>query len=818
MSPFQGKSIICPVEPRSLRLLEFDKIQARLDAHCASSLGRDIVARLGPTSDGRKVREALAQSSQARAFLEMGKNAPFGGIVDITEHLAKARIGSVLDAEPLLQVANFARGSRRLKESIATTEAASLQFLHGHARLIVPHAEVEDAVLDAIDANTNEVKDEASLRLRKARRNTRQTESDIKTKLRQMLTDPNIQPLLQDVFVTVRDNRYCLPVKSDCRGRFPGIVHDRSASGGAFFIEPQAVVEMNNRLRELAMEERAAILEVLRELTAKVAAAASDLAAALGACAQLDFAFAKARLSLQMQGVEPVIADPAERGGYLLKGARHPLVENCVANDIVLGDGSAIATGEDYDVMLITGPNTGGKTVVLKTLGLLTCMAACGLHLPVESGSWLAIPRAVFADIGDEQSIEQSLSTFSSHLKQIIHILSKAQRGDLILLDEIGAGTDPDEGAALAKAVLRALQRRGARVVATSHYGELKQFALGSERFVNASVEFDTASLRPTYHLRIGVPGASNALDIAARLGMPQELVQRARRYLGRDRESADAAVQRLEETQRELEQQTVDTRRERDEIAKIRKEYEKKLHQVQAQADAQLAQAQLEAGETVERTRAESDAILKELRGAGRESKQTEEARKRLKTLHERVTMEQKNQVERLVASRRPKTPEPEPEEPLDLSQFPFVGDMVKVRSLNREGILLSAPGEDGRVSVRVGALKVQLSARDIEAVAQSRPTVGGVAAIRLRKAVSVPEEMNFIGKTVDETMPDLEKYIDDALLADVDRVRIVHGRGSGALRTAIHKWLKTQNAVREFHLAPMNEGGEGATIAELK
>jgi DNA mismatch repair protein MutS2 len=438
-------------------------------------------------------------------------------------------------------------------------------------------------------------------------------------------------------------------------------------------------------------------------------------------------------------------------------------------------------------------------------------MAACGLHIPAREGSRLAIPGAIYADIGDEQSIEQSLSTFSSHLKQIVHILRRAGAGDLILLDEIGAGTDPDEGAALAKAVLRALARRGARVLATTHYGELKQFALSAERFKNASVEFDSKTLRPTYHLRIGVPGASNALDIAARLGMPPELVQRARRYLGKARAEAETATQRLEETQRELEEQRLAAARERAEAERLRRDYEKRLAKLEDRLDKEIEDAQREAAQTVRQAQDEANAILRELRNAssgGRESKQTEDARRRLKTMRERVEAETSQKVPRAVTpSNEKRLPDP----------FPQNGDTVLVRSLNREGILLSQPRQN-KVEVRVGALKMQVNAHDIEVTEQPKITAGGVAAIRLSKALTVPEELNLIGKTTDEALPELEKYLDDAVLAEADEVRVVHGRGSGALRAAVQRILSRTRAVREFHQAPPHLGGEGATIVVLK
>lgn len=820
------------METRTLRLLELDKVIAKLDAQASSAPGRARVAALSPVSRADEARKRLAQTSEARRFLASGAQPLFGGLSDVGEQLKRAATGALLEAEELLAVALMASAARRLRELVLGREADDYPLLHRRVHWLVPHPEIEKAITSAIDEATGEVKDDASVRLLKARRAMRAAQNDIQERLRRMLSDPNVQPALQDAFVTMRGGRYCLPVRSDRRSQVPGIVHDRSGSGGALFVEPQAVVELNNRIRELASEEREAVLEILGNLTARVGAAQSDLTALLEAAGDLDFWFAKARLSLAMSGIEPVLDDDPKQSGLCLLQARHPLIENPVPNDIYLGTGDwGLGTGEAnsgqldeaetpvssfqppvsaFDVLLITGPNTGGKTVVIKTLGLLTLMAACGLHIPANEGSRLAIPGAIYADIGDEQSIEQSLSTFSSHIKQIIHILRRAGAGDLVLLDEVGAGTDPDEGAALAKSVLRVLSRRGVRVLATTHYGELKQFALSAERFKNASVEFDTQTLRPTYRLRIGVPGASNALDIAARLGMPPELVQRARRYLGKARSESETATARLEETQRELEEQRLAAARERAEAEKLRRDYEKRLAKLETRVGKELEDAQREAAQTVRKAQDEANSILRELRGAssvGRESKQTEAARTRLKTLRERVDAGLDKKIPR--ASPLPATPRlPSP--------YPKNGETVRLRSLNREGILLSQPHQN-KVEVRVGALKVQVAAHDVEVVEQPRITAGGVAALRLSKAVSVPEELNLIGKNTDEALPELEKYLDDAILAEAEEVRIVHGKGSGALRAAVQRFLSRTSAVQEFHQAPPHLGGEGATIARL-
>ena len=808
--------------PRVLDRLELPKILSRLEELCACDLGRARVRALTPTNQNSEAHARLALTSEARHFAQTVRSPPFGGLSDVSSPLQAASIGSLLDAAPLLNIGRAAEGARRLRASILSLEEhrdAEFALLIGLADQIIPRSDVEKTVFDAIDDNA-EIRDDASLDLLKARRGIRQTQSQIQTKLRAMLSDSRLQGHLQDQFVTVRDGRYCLPVKAESRASVPGIVHDRSGSGNAVFVEPQAVVELNNRLRELAADEKEALLEVLRTLSAYVGGAAEDLRASLNAAGELDFAFAKARLSQQMDGRAPRLRDDVT--GWRLNDARHPLVESCVPNDIRLGDESAVTERGDFDVMMLTGPNTGGKTIVLKTLGLLTAMAGCGLHLPVEEDSWLHLPPQIHVDIGDEQSIEQSLSTFSGHLKNIIGILETVKMGDLVLFDEIGAGTDPDEGAALAKATLRALSRRGARVVATTHYGELKQFALSALRFENASVEFDPISLAPTYHLRIGVPGASNALDIAARLGMPSDIIARSRKYMGRERVENEAAAQRLEETQRDLTQQAEDARRARAQAEDLKRDYERRIANVEREKEKAIADAKREARELVENAAREADEALRELRKAAREgggrgeNKGTEQARTRLRDLREEVV-----KFEGQGAAPAPQTPAPHPSivrgrlraRPKPERTF-NVGDLVRVKSVDREGEVVSV-GED-KAEVRVGAMKISVSWNDLDA-AKKVAGVGGIGSIQARKGYVVPDELNIIGKRVDEAYEELEPYLDDAVLAGKKTVRIVHGRGSGALRGAVHEYLKTVRAVKSYQLAEAAEGGDGATVVKL-
>ena len=808
---------------RALERLELPKVLARLESLCACELGRVRVREIVPSNQNEIARAALKLTSEAKTFVQKVRYPPFGGLSDVSESLKIASIGALLDPQPLLSVSRAAEGGRRLREtlfSVSDDLADRFDGLFDIAERIVPRKDLEKAISDAIDDN-GEIKDDASLDLLKARRNIRATQNQIQTRLRGMLSDSRVTPHLQDAFVTVRDGRYCLPVKAESRGSVPGIVHDRSSSGNAVFIEPQAVVDLNNRLRELDGEEKQAISDILRTLSALVGGAYEDLRPSLDAAGDLDFCFAKAQMSLNMNALEPILRDEIQ--GCNLKAARHPLVENCIANDIKIGDESAATERGDFDVMLLTGPNTGGKTIVLKTLGLLALMTGCGLHIPAERESWLHLPPQIHVDIGDEQSIEQNLSTFSGHLKNIVGILKSVQANDLVLFDEIGAGTDPDEGAALAKAVLRSLSRKGAKVLATTHYGELKQFALSAGGFENASVEFDPVTLSPTYRLRIGVPGASNALDIAARLGMPPELVQRARRYLGRERVEAEAANQQLEATQRELSEQTDEARRAREEVERLRRDYESKITRFELERGREIERARREAKQIIDGAAKEADAALRELRNAARggqggENKGTEAARARIRALRESTNVSNPN----------PKTAAPEAEtaslapKPSNFGTFAApraaeafkVGQIVKLKTLDREGEILRL--ENNRAEVRVGAMKIEVKFADLEATS-SGGNVRGVATIQARKAWSVPPEIKLIGLDTVSALEELEKYLDDAVLAGMKEVRIVHGRGSGALRTAVHRFLKGNRAVDDYELASQNEGGEGATVVKL-
>lgn len=792
------KSTFDPSHAR--KVLELDKVLALLEQQCASELGRALVAALEPVHERSKVLLRLRETSQTAAFLRSGKTPVFGGICDLKSILALSHKGFLLEPSQIGKVGRFVEGARRLGESLREADPQTHSRIFQLSKDIITLQVLEKAIFNAIDINNDAIRDNASVRLLKARRAISAAKDQIQERLRSLTGDANIQPHLQDNFVTIRNGRYCLPVKSESRSAVPGIMHDRSASGGAVFIEPQSVVDANNRLREWESEEREAVEEILRDLTLQINEAYPHLKRTQKAAGKLDFAFAKGRLSIRQIGVEPLLSESPQT---YLREARHPLIENPVPNDIILG--------EDFNVLLITGPNTGGKTVVLKTLGLLTLMAACGLHIPAAPKSTLWIPEQVFADIGDEQSLEQSLSTFSAHLKNVLRVVQNVNEGDLVLLDEAGAGTDPDEGAALAKAILRHLSRRKALVLASTHFGELKRFAISAQRFENASVEFDERSLRPSYHLRIGVPGSSNALHIARRLGLPAELVDRAKRYLGEQYAISEDATRQLEATGRELREQQIALEQSRAEAEKTQREYQRKIKQIEREKAQLLEQSQQQMAELIAQTQQESESILHELRKQHKESKATETARGRLKTLREKVLQQLPRKSTFDVADAK-STFEEEPESAAENQVR--VGELVHVKQFNREGEVLSPPGADGKIEVRIGAMKMRLEPVQIKSLRERKDKS---VHINVAAPLAASEEINLVGKTADEAIFLLEKYMDDAILAGLKNVWIIHGRGTGALRTAVRRWLKSHSAFSNFDYAPIAEGGDGATVVHL-
>ncbi|MDH7479287.1 MAG: endonuclease MutS2 [Syntrophomonadaceae bacterium] len=795
---------------KTLDKLEFNKVIARLKDCCASALGVEKALALTPGSRLTEVTEALSKTTEARDFLRREPSLPLGGIFDIRGHLWKAEKGGVLEPAELNQVASTLRASRRLKKLLTgeppnpgrTARTGIGPFLAALAGQLGSFPQLEESVAAAIDEE-GEIKDTASPELRRLRRQINQLQLGIKEKLEQIVRQPELQKILQEPIVTIRRDRYVVPIKRECQHQFAGIVHDHSASGATAFMEPMAVVRMNNELRRLEAEEEREVERILRELTLLVRSVAAEAGQTLEALAELDFCFAKGRLSLLMNGGEPEI----NTGGWVnLVQARHPLIPGRVVP-------ISIHLGKDYQILIITGPNTGGKTVTLKTVGLLCLMAQAGLHLPAEHGTSLPIFREVFVDLGDEQSIEQSLSTFSSHMTNIIEILGQADRDSLVLLDELGAGTDPTEGAALGMALIEHLLSRGIKAIATTHYSELKVFAYKREGVENAAVEFDPETLMPTYRLRIGLPGRSNAFEIASRLGLDPQIVENARQFLTREELQVADLLQNLKESHLKTEEE----RRRAELLSRNAQNLEAELKRRQQDWKEKegrlLRQAQEEAVEIVRRARLEADGIIKQLRqlaksepGPREVERAAASAREQLSKLQGRHYQEWQQAPQLLSPGRADFKP----------------GDAVFIPRLNQKGQVLSDPSPSGEVQVQVGILRLNLSQSELmpspqqeKATPASSPAVGKLMA---EKSRAISREVHLRGMLVDEALNELEKYLDDAYLAGLTPVYVVHGKGTGTLRTAVRQYLSDHPWVLGFRPAEAHEGGLGATVVELK
>ncbi|MBX6377731.1 MAG: endonuclease MutS2 [Clostridia bacterium] len=801
------------MDERTLQVLEFDKVLAMLAARVHFGPAEELALALRPATDAATAARRLAEAAEARGILERDGQVPIGDLADIRRAVRVASRGAVLPPEDLLAVAGIARAARRLR-SFLEERAARAPLLAGLAAGL-PDLSLLAAEIDRCIADDGQVVDAASAALASARRALRAAQARVRERLEALVRAPEMQSVLQEPIVTVRGDRFVVPVRVEQRSRLPGVVHDQSGSGATLFVEPLAVVELNNEVRRLAMREAEEVERVLAALSRRVAGAAAALDEAVAILAQLDLAFARGELGLEMEGEVPELN---EDGVVELRRARHPLLTvPPVPIDLRLG--------LDFDTLVITGPNTGGKTVSLKTLGLLTLMAQAGLLVPAAAGSRMAVFRQVFADIGDEQSIEQSLSTFSSHMTHIVHIVRTAEPGALILLDELGAGTDPDEGAALAMALLSHFQARGMRTVATTHYSELKTFAYERSRVENASVEFDAETLAPTYRLVIGVPGRSNAFAIAARLGLPDAILEEARRLLGRPQRDVAAAIADLARQEAALEEERRRAAAAREAAEAARAAYEERLAALRQREGTVLEEARREARDLVRRAKAECDALLRQAREAAQAGAlpQAERVRQRL------------NQLRRELEA-----PAEEPPSGGKAPQGLEAGDAVLVRSLGQRGHVLTPPGPDGRVVVQVGALRVEVPAVDLARVEETRspaggrprgraegtvagdgagpPAAGGWQQLGLQRSRLVSPEIHLRGLTVAEALERLEKYLDDAVLAGLDEVRIVHGKGTGALRQAVAQWLQQHPRVAEFRLGGPGEGGDGATVARLR
>jgi DNA mismatch repair protein MutS2 len=843
------------MDERTLRVLEYEKVLELLADCAASSLGKERARRLQPETRAEQIRARLQETSEAAAAISRYGTMPLGGLTDVTEPLKKGRALVPLAGTEFLAVAALIRCGYRMREYFEEAEdlAPGLYLLAGQ---ISDQMRLHDEIERVLDED-GEVRRNASQELSHLHSRQAILENRARDRMDGIMRAAAARELLQDPVIVQRERRFCLPVRSDRQSLVPGIVHDRSDSGATLFIEPMEIVQIGNELREIEIEIGNEIKRILRELTEHVGAASTELLRDLGHLTMLDFISARGRLSRSMEGMAPLVR---EDGVVSLRQARHPLLRgNIVPIDFWIGD--------EFDTLLITGPNTGGKTVALKTVGLLTLMAQAGLHIPAGPGSETNVFEMIWADIGDEQSIEQSLSTFSSHMVQIIKIISRADawrrraqsqprgadrpgrpesqsqpRGAdrpgrpesasgtaaptrseptrerlncLVLLDEVGAGTDPAEGAALGQAILEELHETGCRTVASTHYNDLKVFAYANDGMENASVEFDIKTLKPTYRLLIGQPGSSNALEISQRLGLPKRLTKAAREFLGGERVSVEDALKEMRQSHQDLERERQQTAKAERNLEKLRREYETSLQKLEAERAEQMEEGYERATQIVRQAEEQAREIIAELQRQPRQSKVTEEKRQQVARLREKIEKEA-----------RAATAVPSPPAPAASSAAPSlegtatsrpatvrnpeIGDKVMVHSVGREGRVVEQQ-RDGSYLVEVGRLRVEASLADVEVI---EPVVSEdarrlAAAMQMRKGADFEPEIDLRGTTVDEAITELEKYLDDAALAGVAEARILHGKGTGALRQGIQKFLRSVKAVKSFAIAPYRRGG---------
>ncbi|KOO46884.1 endonuclease MutS2 [Priestia koreensis] len=786
------------MQPRIFRVLEFDKVKEQLANHVASSLGREKVANLIPSTNFEEVVTFQEATDEGVTVLRLRGNVPLGGLVDVRPSVKRAEIGGTLSPNELLDISSTIYASRQMKkfiEEFVSAEEMELPILETLIEQLTPLPHLEQTIKHSIDDNGT-VLDGASDKLRGIRQRLRTTESRIREKLDSLTRSSSAQKMLSDAIVTIRNDRFVIPVKQEYRGNYGGIVHDQSSSGATLFIEPQSVVTLNNELQEARVQEKQEIERILIELTREVAEAAGELRLNVNVMAELDFMFAKAAYSHKIKASKPKMNDE----GYIkIAKAKHPLIaaDNVVANDIELG--------KDYTTIVITGPNTGGKTVTLKTIGLFTLMAQSGLQIPALDGSEMTVFQNIFADIGDEQSIEQSLSTFSSHMVNIVDILKNVDDKSLALFDELGAGTDPQEGAALAISILDEVYQRGARVVATTHYPELKAYGYNRKGVVNASVEFNIETLSPTYKLLIGVPGRSNAFEISKRLGLQSEVIDRAKGYIGAETNKVENMIASLEDSTRQAEQEREDAKDYREEAEKLHRELQQQIIQFNEQRDRLYEKAEQKAAQTVEKAREEAEEIIKQLRQMSRDQqasiKEHEliDARKRLD-----------DAVPTLKKSAKKKAP-------VKKQNTLNPGDEVRVVSFGQKGTLIEKVS-NSEWQVQMGIMKMKVKESNLEYVSSPAPVETKPLATVKGKDYHVSLELDLRGERFENALMRVEKYIDDALLAGYPRVSIIHGKGTGALRQGVQEYLKNHRSVKKARFGEASEGGSGVTVVEFK
>lgn len=787
---------------KALKTLEYNKIIEKLVAHASSPTGQEKCRELTPFDDLETINTLQQQTAAGLSRLFKKGNISFGSAKDIRPSLKRLEIGSVLGSGELMVIASLLENANRVKaygrhERVDEPDDCLDIFFQS----IEPLTPVSTGIRRCILAE-DEISDDASPKLRSIRRQMKQLGDKIHTELNKIVSG-SAKDYLQDSLVTTRNGRYCIPVKSEHKNAVSGIIHDQSSTGSTVFIEPAAIVKLNNDIRQLEVKEAEEIEVILANLSELCAPHIEALSTNFRVLTELDFIFARAALAMEQNASMPVF----NTKGYIrLKKARHPLIDK---KKVVPID---VSLGGDFHLLIITGPNTGGKTVSLKTVGLLTLMGQAGLHIPTMDQSELSVFEEVYADIGDEQSIEQSLSTFSSHMTNVVSFLEKADYKSLVLFDELGAGTDPTEGAALAIAILSILHKRQVRTMATTHYSELKMFALSTPGVENGSCEFSVETLSPTYRLLIGVPGKSNAFAISSKLGLPEYIIKKAKEQLTEEAESFEDVITNLEQSRVTLEKEQEEIARYKKEIASLKEALESKQEKLDARKEKIIQQANEEAKRILQEAKDYADETMRKFHKFGKESisaKDMEQEREKL-----RKKMAQAENKTAIKPAKKNTNLKPE-----DL----HLGDTVRILSLNLRGTVSTKPDSRGNLFVQAGIMRTKVNFTDLELIDEpviTGPSLSktGAGKIKMSKSASVSTEINLLGKTVDEAIAELDKYLDDAYLAHMPSVRVVHGKGTGVLRNGVHKFLKKQRHVKSFRLGEFGEGDAGVTIVEFK
>ncbi|MBE6083359.1 MAG: endonuclease MutS2 [Tissierellaceae bacterium] len=790
---------------KTLRVLEYNKIIDILKDNTESSLGKELVSQIKPLTDIDEIENRQKETEEALELIIKRGTPPLYGIHDVRGEIKRAEIGGTLGPGSLLKISDSLRVVRSLKNYLKETREdknGNYPVVGNLINELSVFEYIEESINNAI-ISEEEISDNASPALRSIRRKINMKNDSIRDKLNSIISSSNNKKYLQDSIVTIREGRYVVPVKQENRGNFPGLVHDQSSSGATLFVEPMAVVELNNELKELKIEEQHEIERILIELTNMIRERTNEIRNNQKILQRLDFIFAKGKIAVNMDGTKPILND---RGYINIKKGRHPLLDKkkVVPIDIYIGD--------DFRTLVITGPNTGGKTVTLKTVGLLCLMAQSGLHIPADHNSEVGVFNKIFADIGDEQSIEQNLSTFSSHMTNIVEILKNVEEKNLVLFDELGAGTDPVEGAALAMSILDYLYNIKVRTIATTHYSQLKIYALTKEGVKNASMEFDVETLSPTYKLSIGIPGKSNAFEISKRLGLMDYIISHAQTLISKENVDFEDVLKTMDQDRKRIEENKLETERLKIEIERLKEELTDEKERTQEAKEKIIYKAKEEARNILRNAKEESDLIVSNLRNISNEIERErnikiQEAQDKLKSKLNETEKDLSIKLLDVKSSKPPKNLK--------------VGESVEILSLNQSGIVVSLPDDNGNLQVQVGIMKINVpvsSLRRIKENDSQKRTAVMTKNILKFKTQDIKNEIDLRGETLDEALLDLDKYLDDVYISGLKEIYIIHGKGTGVLRSGISDLLKSHKHVKSYRLGKYGEGGSGVTVVELK